>query len=123
MSAPQPSKPKSLIPRRGQGAWNSAAAVLFWLSRCDRLRSARRRLCDRQARPRGIHLWQRSCLRRPVDPSVILPLFLLTVAALDMHMAENIWRGSVRHESTVHIMDRAFVPADLRLRRALPLRP
>ena len=34
-------------------------------------------------------IWQRSYLRRPVDPSVILPLFLLTVAALDVHMAEE----------------------------------
>ena len=34
-------------------------------------------------------IWQRSYLRRPVEPSVILPLFLLTVAALDVHMAEE----------------------------------
>jgi hypothetical protein len=34
-------------------------------------------------------IWQRSYLRRPLDPSVILPLFLLTVAALDVHMAEE----------------------------------
>ena len=34
-------------------------------------------------------IWQRTYLRRPVDPSVILPLFLLTVAALDVHMAEE----------------------------------
>jgi hypothetical protein len=34
-------------------------------------------------------IWQRSYLRRPVDPSAILPLFLLTVAALDVHMAEE----------------------------------
>ena len=34
-------------------------------------------------------IWQRSYLRRPVDPAVILPLFLLTVAALDVHMAEE----------------------------------
>ena len=34
-------------------------------------------------------IWQRSDLRRPADPSVILPLFLLTVAALDVHMAEE----------------------------------
>ena len=34
-------------------------------------------------------IWQRSYLRRPFDPSVILPLFLLTVAALDVHMAEE----------------------------------
>src|SRR2546427_2529757 len=33
-------------------------------------------------------IWQRSYLRRPLDPSVILPLFLLTVA-LDVHMAEE----------------------------------
>src|SRR6266566_8214219 len=34
-------------------------------------------------------IWQRSHLRRPLDPSVILPLFLLAVAALDVHMAEE----------------------------------
>src|SRR4030095_13792083 len=34
-------------------------------------------------------IWARSDFRRPVDPSVILPLFLLTVAALDVHMAEE----------------------------------
>ena len=34
-------------------------------------------------------IWQRSYLRRPLDPSVILPLYLLTVAALDVHMAEE----------------------------------
>jgi hypothetical protein len=34
-------------------------------------------------------IWRRSYLRRPADPSVILPLFLLTVAALDVHMAEE----------------------------------
>src|SRR5262245_25721158 len=34
-------------------------------------------------------IWQRSNSRRPLDPSVILPLFLLTVAALDVHMAEE----------------------------------
>jgi hypothetical protein len=34
-------------------------------------------------------IWQRSYLRRPLDPSVILPLFLLTVGALDVHMAEE----------------------------------
>jgi hypothetical protein len=34
-------------------------------------------------------LWQGSYLKRPSDPSVILPLFLLTLAALDVHMAEE----------------------------------
>jgi hypothetical protein len=34
-------------------------------------------------------LWQGSYLKRPSDPSVILPLFLLTVSALDVHMAEE----------------------------------
>jgi hypothetical protein len=38
-------------------------------------------------------IWRRSYLRRPVDPSVILPLFLLTVAALDIHMAEEYLAG------------------------------
>jgi len=34
-------------------------------------------------------VWQRTYLRRPSDPSIILPLFLVTVAALDVHMAEE----------------------------------
>lgn len=38
-------------------------------------------------------IWQRSYLRRPEDPSVILPLFLLTVAALDVHIAEEYLTG------------------------------
>jgi hypothetical protein len=37
----------------------------------------------------GIAIWQRTYLKRPDDPSLILPLFLLTVAALDVHMAEE----------------------------------
>jgi len=32
-------------------------------------------------------LWSRTYLRRPLPPDVILPLFLLTVAALEAHMA------------------------------------
>jgi hypothetical protein len=38
-------------------------------------------------------MWQRTYLRHPTDPSVILPLFLLTVAALDVHMAEEYLAG------------------------------
>jgi hypothetical protein len=38
-------------------------------------------------------IWSRSYLRRPTDPSVILPLFLLTVAALDVHMTEEYLAG------------------------------
>ena len=37
----------------------------------------------------GLLLWQRTYLRRPTNPAVILPLFLATVAALDVHMAEE----------------------------------
>jgi len=37
----------------------------------------------------GFGFWQRTYLKRPIDPGVILPLFLLTVAALDVHMAEE----------------------------------
>jgi hypothetical protein len=38
-------------------------------------------------------IWQRSYLRRPADPSVILPLFLLTVAALEVHIGEEYLTG------------------------------
>jgi hypothetical protein len=34
-------------------------------------------------------MWIRTYLRKPVDPSVILPVFLLTVAALEVHMIEE----------------------------------
>jgi hypothetical protein len=37
----------------------------------------------------GFLIWRRGYLRRPTDPSRILPLFLLTVAALEVHMAEE----------------------------------
>ena len=38
-------------------------------------------------------IWRRTYLRAPSDPSVILPLFLLTVAALDVHMTEEYLTG------------------------------
>ncbi len=41
----------------------------------------------------GFAIWSRSYLRRPTDPAVILPLFLLTVAALDVHIAEEYMTG------------------------------
>jgi hypothetical protein len=41
----------------------------------------------------GMLIWMRTYLRRPVDPRVILPPFLLTVAALQVHMAEEYLTG------------------------------
>jgi hypothetical protein len=41
----------------------------------------------------GILLWIRTYLRRPLDPKIILPPFLLTVAALEVHMAEEYLTG------------------------------
>jgi hypothetical protein len=38
-------------------------------------------------------MWSRTYLRRPLDPAEILPLFLLTVAALEVHMAEEYLTG------------------------------
>jgi predicted NBD/HSP70 family sugar kinase len=38
-------------------------------------------------------MWSRTYLRKPLDPAVILPLFLLTVAALEVHMAEEYLTG------------------------------
>jgi predicted NBD/HSP70 family sugar kinase len=38
-------------------------------------------------------MWVRTYLRKPLDPDVILPLFLLTVAALEVHMAEEYLTG------------------------------
>jgi len=38
-------------------------------------------------------IWNRSYLKHPTDPAVILPLFLLTVAALEVHMAEEYLAG------------------------------
>jgi hypothetical protein len=37
--------------------------------------------------------WSKTYLRRPLDPGVILPLFLLTVAALEVHMIEEYLTG------------------------------
>jgi hypothetical protein len=34
-------------------------------------------------------LWSRTYLRRPLDPEIILPVFLLTVTALEVHMIEE----------------------------------
>ena len=38
-------------------------------------------------------LWTRTYLRRPLDPGIILPVFLLTVAALEIHMIEEYLTG------------------------------
>ncbi|MCI1187929.1 hypothetical protein MON38_10900 [Hymenobacter sp. DH14] len=38
-------------------------------------------------------LWSRTYLKRPADPALILPLFLLTVAALEIHMVEEYLTG------------------------------
>jgi len=37
----------------------------------------------------GLVMWSRTYLRRPLHPDVILPPFLLTVAALEVHMTEE----------------------------------
>jgi hypothetical protein len=34
-------------------------------------------------------LWRKTYLKRPLDPAIILPVFLLTVAALEVHMIEE----------------------------------
>ena len=39
----------------------------------------------------GFILWTRTYLRNPLEPRIILPPFLLTVAALEIHMIEE-WR-------------------------------
>src|SRR5207245_11093042 len=38
-------------------------------------------------------LWIKTYLRRPLDPEIILPGFLLTVAALEVHMIEGYLAG------------------------------
>jgi hypothetical protein len=38
-------------------------------------------------------MWSRTYLRRPLEASVILPVFLLTVAALEIHMIEEYLTG------------------------------
>jgi hypothetical protein len=37
--------------------------------------------------------WSRTYLRRPLEPEIILPAFLLTVAALEIHMIEEYLTG------------------------------
>jgi hypothetical protein len=41
----------------------------------------------------GMLIWLRTYLKQPVDPRIILPPFLLTVAALELHMAEEYFYG------------------------------
>lgn len=41
----------------------------------------------------GLFFWMRTYLDRPLDPRIILPPFLLTVAALEIHMAEEYLTG------------------------------
>jgi len=41
----------------------------------------------------ALAFWMKTYLRRPLDPSVILPGFLLTVAALEVHMIEEYLTG------------------------------
>ncbi len=38
-------------------------------------------------------MWSRTYLRKPLDPGIILPPFLLTVAALEIHMIEEYVTG------------------------------
>lgn len=38
-------------------------------------------------------MWFRTYLRKPLDPQIILPIFLLTVAALEIHMMEEYLTG------------------------------
>lgn len=41
----------------------------------------------------GFIMWYRTYLKHPIDPKIILPLFLLTVAALEVHMCEEYLTG------------------------------
>jgi hypothetical protein len=41
----------------------------------------------------GMVIWMRTYLKRPLDPRIILPPFLLTVAGLEAHMAEEYLTG------------------------------
>ena len=41
----------------------------------------------------GLWLWRRTYLDAPLDPRIILPPFLLTVAGLEVHMAEEYLTG------------------------------
>jgi len=41
----------------------------------------------------GFIMWYRTYLKFPIDPKIILPVFLLTVAALEVHMCEEYLTG------------------------------
>lgn len=41
----------------------------------------------------GFAMWYRTYLKNPIDPAIILPLFLLTVTALEIHMTEEYVTG------------------------------
>ena len=41
----------------------------------------------------GLFMWWRTCFDAPLEPRIMLPPFLLTVAALELHMAEEYLTG------------------------------
>jgi hypothetical protein len=41
----------------------------------------------------GFIMWYKTYLKHPIDPKIILPVFLLTVAALEVHMCEEYLTG------------------------------
>lgn len=41
----------------------------------------------------GFVMWYRTYLKNPLDPAIILPLFLLTVTGLEIHMCEEYLTG------------------------------
>jgi len=41
----------------------------------------------------GMVMWYKTYLRDPIDPKIVLPLFLLTVTALEIHMIEEYLTG------------------------------
>jgi hypothetical protein len=41
----------------------------------------------------GFFFWYKTYLRKPNDPSLILPIFILTVAGLQIHMVEEYFTG------------------------------
>lgn len=66
----------------------------------------------------GFVMWYRTYLKGPLAPEVILPPFLLTVAALEVRMAEEYFTkfGPYDESPLRHQLERAVFPPRLLLR-------
>lgn len=60
----------------------------------------------------ALFFWYRTYLRKPVDPGIILPLFILTVAGLQIHIVEEYLMGfapSMSRLFGIHWSEKSFL--------------